>query len=148
MNLDQNQLNFLKKLSEVDEMKRSDIDDSQISMILYLKKQGLISVDRDFSGAHILNHNQKMEDVGEIMSVWISEQGKAYLAEVLHEDEFAKSIEKIAKSAEIQSDIALKTSKKADIKGWIAVIISIFALFIEFMAYHKEIFSFIANIFN
>lgn len=107
-------------------MKRSDIEDSKMSMVLYLKKQGLISVGRDISGVHILNHNQKMGDVGEIMSVWISEQGKAHLAEVLHEDEFAKSIEKIAKSAEIQSYIALKTSKKADVKGWIAVIISLF----------------------
>jgi hypothetical protein len=111
MYLDNNQIEFLKKLSKVGTMERSDIDDSQISMILYLKKQGLISVDRDFSGSHILNYNQKIDDIGEIMSIWISEQGKAYLAEVLHEDEFAKSIEKIAKSAEIQSDIALKTSK-------------------------------------
>ena len=111
MYLDNNQIEFLKKLSKVGTMERSDIDDSQISMILYLKKQGLISVDRDFSGSHILNYNQKIDDIGEIMSIWISEQGKAYLAEVLHEDEFAKSIEKIAKSAELQSDIALKTSK-------------------------------------
>lgn len=148
MHLDKNQLDFLKKLSEVDEMKRSDIDDSQISMILYLNKQGLVSVDRDISGLRMNRFTNKLENDGEILSVWISEQGKAYLAEILHEDEFAKSIEKIAKSAEIQSDIALKTSKKADVKGWIAVIISIFALFIEFMAYHKEIFSFITNIFN
>lgn len=148
MHLNTEQLEFLKKLSEVDTIERCDIDDSQISMILYLKKQGLISIDRDFSGAHILNHNQKIEDVGEITSVWISEQGKAYLAEVLREDEFSKSIEKIAKSAEIQSDIALKTSKKADIKGWIAVIISAITLFIEFMAYHKEIFLFIGKLFN
>lgn len=148
MHLNTEQLEFLKNLSEVDNIERCDIDDSQISMILYLKKQGLISIDRDFSGAHILNHNQKIEDVGEITSVWISEQGKAYLAEVLREDEFSKSIEKIAKSAEIQSDIALKTSKKADIKGWIAVIISAITLFIEFMAYHKEIFLFIGKLFN
>lgn len=125
MYLSSEQLEFLKRLSEVGTMERSDIDDSQISMVLYLKKQGLISVDRNFSGVHILNHNQKIEDVGEIISVWISEQGKSYLAEVLHEDYFTKSIEKIAKSAEIQSDIALKTSKKADVKGWIAVIISL-----------------------
>lgn len=128
MYLDSEQLEFLKRLSEVDTMERCDIDDSQVSMVLYLKKQGLVFVDRDFSGSHILIHNQKMEDVGEITSVCISEQGKSYLAEVMHEDYFTKYIEKIAKSAEIQSDIALKTSKKADIKGWIAVIISLFAL--------------------
>lgn len=90
----------------------------------------------------------KYENNGEILSVSISEQGKAYLSETAHNDEFMESIEKIAKSAEIQSDIALKTSKKSDVKGWIAVIISIFALFIEFMAYHKEIFSFLAKFFS
>lgn len=41
MHLDQNQLDFLNKLSEVGEIKRSDIDDSQISMVLYLKKTGV-----------------------------------------------------------------------------------------------------------
>ena len=86
MYLNNEQLEFLKRLSEVDTMRRSDIDDSQIGMVLYLKKQGLVSVDRDISGSHVLNHNQKMEDIGEILSICISEQGKAYLVEILHKD--------------------------------------------------------------
>lgn len=148
MQLDKNQLDFLKKLAELDTMQRKDIDDSQLDIILYLNKQGLIYVDRSLSGMRINPITHKYENDGEILSVSISEQGKAYLSETAHKDEFMESIEKIAKSAEIQSDIALKTSKKADVKGWIAVIISIFALLIEFMAYHKEIFSFLSKFFS
>lgn len=39
----------------------------------------------------------------------------------------ADSAKEIAKSSKTQADVALKTSSKADIKGWIAVIISILA---------------------
>lgn len=39
----------------------------------------------------------------------------------------ADSAKKIAESSKTQADVALKTSSKADIKGWIAVIISILA---------------------
>lgn len=59
-----------------------------------------------------------------------------------------KAIEKIADSAKTQSDIAVKTSKKADIKGWFAVIISAIALFIEFVVNYSEIISFLKSLFN
>lgn len=39
----------------------------------------------------------------------------------------ADSAKEIAESSKTQADVALKTSSKADIKGWIAVIISILA---------------------
>lgn len=39
----------------------------------------------------------------------------------------ADSAKEIAESSKMQADVALKTSSKADIKGWIAVIISILA---------------------
>lgn len=39
----------------------------------------------------------------------------------------ADSAKEIAESSKTQADIALETSSKADIKGWIAVIISILA---------------------
>ena len=39
----------------------------------------------------------------------------------------ADSAKEIAESSKTQADLALKTSSKADIKGWIAVIISILA---------------------
>ena len=42
-----------------------------------------------------------------------------------------KAIEKIADSAKTQADIAVKTSKKADIKGWISVIIALLAFLLE-----------------
>lgn len=59
-----------------------------------------------------------------------------------------KAMEKIADSAEIQANIAFKTSKKADIKGWIAVIISAIALLFEFAVNHTEITSFLKSLFN
>jgi hypothetical protein len=39
----------------------------------------------------------------------------------------ADSAKEIAESSKTQADVALKTSSKADIKGWIAVIISMLA---------------------
>lgn len=39
--------------------------------------------------------------------------------------QIAENAEKLSESSKTQSDIAIKTSKKADIKGWIAVIISV-----------------------
>lgn len=39
----------------------------------------------------------------------------------------ADSAKEIAENSKTQADVALKTSSKADIKGWIAVIISILA---------------------
>lgn len=60
----------------------------------------------------------------------------------------ADSAESQAKSAETQADLAVKQSQKSDIKSWIAIFISAFALIVEFMAYHNEIFSFISKLFN
>ncbi len=60
----------------------------------------------------------------------------------------ADSAEAIAGASKIQADLAIKQSQKADIKSWIAIIISVCALAVEFMAYHKEIFSFIGSLFS
>lgn len=46
------------------------------------------------------------------------------------------------------ADSAKKTANKADIKGWIAIIISAIALFFEFAVNHAEIISFIKSLFN
>ena len=46
-------------------------------------------------------------------------------------DRQVEAIESIANSAKIQSDIAVKTSKKADVKGWISVIIAFLAFLLE-----------------
>ena len=58
----------------------------------------------------------------------------------------ADSAESQAKSSALQADLAVKTSKKADVKGWIAVIFSGIALLIEFAANHKEIIDYINQI--
>ncbi len=60
----------------------------------------------------------------------------------------ADSAESQAKSSAIQADLAVKQSQKSDMKSWIAIIISVLALLVEFMAYHKDIFSFISTFFS
>ncbi|HJD27064.1 MAG TPA: hypothetical protein IAA12_11480 [Candidatus Blautia intestinipullorum] len=45
--------------------------------------------------------------------------------------QITKNAEKLSESSKIQSDIAISTSKKADIKGWIAVIISVLTFIME-----------------
>ena len=52
----------------------------------------------------------------------------------------------LANSAKIQADIAVKTSKKADIKGWISLFIAAFCAFMEFAVHHNEIIEFVKNI--
>lgn len=45
--------------------------------------------------------------------------------------QIAENAEKLSESSKTQSDIAIKNSKKADIKGWIAVIISVLTFIME-----------------
>ena len=45
--------------------------------------------------------------------------------------EFMNSVKRIADSAKIQSEIASKQSQKADIKGWISVVIAFLAFLLE-----------------
>lgn len=58
----------------------------------------------------------------------------------------AESAKTIANSSKMQADIAVRTSKKADIKGWVSVFLSAFCAFMEFAVHHTEIFEFIKTI--
>lgn len=58
----------------------------------------------------------------------------------------ADSAESQAKSSAIQAEIAVKTSKKADVKGWIAVVISVITLFFEFVVNRAEIMEYVNQI--
>jgi hypothetical protein len=60
--------------------------------------------------------------------------------------DISDSAKSMADSAKIQSDVALKTSKKADIKGWLSVIISVIALTFEFAVNHKAIIDFFLSL--
>lgn len=55
----------------------------------------------------------------------------------------SESAKSIAENSKIQSDIAVQTSKKADIKGWISVIISTFCAFVELCVHHEAVSDFI-----
>jgi methyl-accepting chemotaxis protein len=55
----------------------------------------------------------------------------------------ADSAKEIAESSKTQADVALKTSSKADVKGWISVAVSIICALMEFSVHHSEIIDFI-----
>lgn len=60
----------------------------------------------------------------------------------------AESSVTIADSAKTQADISLAKAKKADLKGWIAILISSVALLFEFAINHKAIVDFLYELFN
>lgn len=55
----------------------------------------------------------------------------------------ADSAKEIAESSKTQADIALETSGKADVKGWISVAVSIICALMEFVVHHSEIIDFV-----
>jgi hypothetical protein len=61
-------------------------------------------------------------------------------------DELAADSKDIAESAKKCSDIALKKSKEADIKGWISIFIAALGVFIEFAIHHAQVIGFIKSI--
>ncbi|MBQ9701312.1 MAG: hypothetical protein IJV71_11920 [Lachnospiraceae bacterium] len=54
----------------------------------------------------------------------------------------------LADSAKIHADLSLAKSKKADIKGWIAIFISLLALLLEFAINHEAIIDFFTKLLN
>lgn len=84
---------------------------------------------------------------------FITELGKGYLADYQRNVEslesvkkIAQSSQKIASSAETQANAAKKIAKKADVKGWIALIFSGITLLFEFAVNHAEIMEYINQI--
>lgn len=61
--------------------------------------------------------------------------------------QIAENAEKLSSEAKTQSDIAMKTSNKADVKGWITVIVSVIGLLIEIVLNIDEISLFISGLF-
>ncbi len=57
-------------------------------------------------------------------------------------------LKEIANASKVQANLALKKSQKADVKGWIAIVISAIALFFEFATNYSEIISFFKSLFN
>lgn len=54
----------------------------------------------------------------------------------------AESAAKIAESSKLQADTAYEVSKRADVKGWISLAVSIVCAFNEIAIHHSEIFGF------
>ena len=73
-------------------------------------------------------------------------ESAANIASTAHEQ--SESAKQIANNSKTQADIAVKKSKKADVKGWIAIIISAFALLIEFATNYSQVTEFLKSLFN
>ncbi|MGN1206176.1 MAG: hypothetical protein ACI4SQ_04220 [Eubacterium sp.] len=80
--------------------------------------------------------------------------GAVFADEIISEtiDELSNSLkaplERQIDAIESIADSAKKTANKADVKGWIAIIISSIALFFEFAVNHTEILDFVKSLFN
>lgn len=71
-----------------------------------------------------------------------------FLEEQKTKKEFMESVKQMADSAKTQSDIAVKKSKQADIKGWISVILTAIGASVEIIVHFDEIVLFLGNIFK
>lgn len=81
--------------------------------------------------------------------LWLTNSGLTILDTFLRSESVradfgnqVKHINSIAESSEQRSSLALKTSKKADIKGWLSVTFAGLAVLFEFILHHNEILSF------
>lgn len=58
----------------------------------------------------------------------------------------ADSAKSIAENSRIHAEIAIKQSKKSDLKSWLSIAIAAFGAFMEFSIHHAEILEFIKSL--
>lgn len=81
MDLEKDQLDFLITLSKINKVHRDVISDSQLKMIKFLEDNKLIDVQREIIQSYLTPETRTIHNVyGGIVSVSISEYGRAYLA--------------------------------------------------------------------
>lgn len=81
MDLDKDQLDLLITLSKIEKIYRDVISDSQLKMIYFLEDNKFVNVQREIIHTYLDSETRTVRHTyGEIMSVSISEFGKAYLA--------------------------------------------------------------------
>lgn len=138
--LSSDSLNLLKTFSNGLTVHDESLFDE--SCIDQLSSNGLIE-------RHIVDYDLTSSDVikTRFSDYVITEKGKGYLLYCEHNESFQQSVKEIADSAKIQSDIALKAAKKADVKGWIAVIISALSLTLEIICDYGQIAIFFSRLF-
>ncbi len=73
----------------------------------------------------------------------ITENGKGYIADCEHDEAFRSSVKQIADSANTQAQLAKAKAQKADVKSYIALGFSAFAVFIEFAVNYDQIIAFL-----
>ena len=84
--LHRSQLKFLKSIPKDETMTIDNISDSKEKIISFLEDQKLIDVSRKILRTQINSESHTYRHIyGEIESVSLSEQGKAYLSERKHE---------------------------------------------------------------
>lgn len=81
MDLEKSQLEFLITLSKMDKIHRDVILDSQLEMVKFLEDNKLVEVNREIIRTYLepKTHTFRNE-YGDVLSVSISQFGKAYLA--------------------------------------------------------------------
>ncbi len=81
MDLNKEQMDFLITLSKIGKIHRDSIADSQFKMINFLEDNKLVNVKREIIHSRLNPETQTVHHTyGDIISVSISEFGKAYLA--------------------------------------------------------------------
>lgn len=81
MDLNKEQMDFLIALLKMEKIHRNSISDSQLKMIDFLEDNKLVNVQREIIHSRLDSETQTIRHTyGEIVSVSISEFGKAYLA--------------------------------------------------------------------
>mgnify|MGYP006909025823 CR=1 FL=1 len=116
--------------------------DGQIEL---LERDKLITIDNvghlnitELGRAALLEHDKIVEQRK------ITEQRRQEELEVFKN--ISNSVKQQADAAMTQAGIAIETSKKADVKGWIAVIISGCVMLIQLIVNYREILNFIRKI--
>lgn len=86
MILNKEQLNFLKSLPENEDVSITGVSESKMSIVYFLESEGLIDAKREVIHSRLDVETRTFKDTyGRILSISISEKGKAYLAELKHE---------------------------------------------------------------
>lgn len=102
-----------------------------------------------FVSRHIVDYDTSGDFIKTKYSdYYITPKGSGFLAYREYDDAFHQSVKEMSDAAKLHADLALHTSKKADVKGWLAVGISACALLLELIINHSIIIDFFRSLLN
>ena len=106
-------------------------------------------IKNDFIESHIVSYTLSSDDslLPDFYDYTIRKKGKGYIFYREDSKSFQLSIKDIADSSKAQSNLAINKSKKADVKGWIAVGVSMVGLIIEIICNYEKIMEALSKLF-